>query len=181
MTTYAKLIDDAIIILERVPRVINSTKQQWTAYAAAGGYKALRCTERPGQYYTAGYKESAKLITETWTPWELPAAKADALQRVQDQLDARLSARATVPCVGIPTDIIYDPAALTNALGLEPGDVFIDAADNLHTLTEELILNIRSALKNYRMGLYAAATDFRRRIAVAENVDAVEEVVSSLF
>ncbi len=155
----------------RVPNVINPTEAQRAAYAAAHGYKELRRTEKPGRYYAQGWHETAKLITETWTAWELDTAKAAALAEVQNRLDAVLDARATVPCEGFEAGIVYDRNALINASGLAAGDVFIDAADGLHTLTAEDVAAITAALKGYRQGLYAQATQSRAAIAAAQTVD----------
>lgn len=180
MKQYAKLIDGVPMYPAHVPHISNATTEQLESYATSHGYKLLVYKESPGRFYTPGWHETEKRITRTWTPWPLADAKKSALESVQSALDARLTERTTLPCVGISAGIVYDPAALTNALGMEPGDVFIDAEDKLHTLTAELIQNIRSALKNHRLGLYAAATDYRRRITAAENVDAVEEAVQGL-
>lgn len=163
--------------MERVPNVSNPTDAQRAAYAAANGYKELRRTEKPGRYYAQGWHETAKLITETWTAWELEDAKKDALETVQSRLDAVLDARATVPCDGFPNGIVYDRNALINASGLAAGDVFIDAADGLHTLTAADVEAITAALKGKRQELYAATTQVRARIGQAEDVDAVEEAI----
>lgn len=171
MKTYAKLEDGALQIMGRVPNVSNPTDAQRAEYAAAHGYKELRRTEKPGRYYAQGWHETAKLITETWTAWGLEDAKKDALQTVQARLDAVLDARATVPCEGFPARIVYDRNALINAGGLAAGDVFIDAADGLHTLTAEDVEAITAALKEHRQGLYAAATRQRTAIAAAQTVD----------
>lgn len=171
MKTYAKLEAGALQIMERVPNIINPTDTQRAEYAAAHGFKELRRTEKPGRYYAQGWHETAKLITETWTAWELDAAKKDALETVQGRLDAVLDARATVPCEGFPAGIVYDRNALINASGLAAGDVFIDAADGLHSLTDADIEAITAALKEYRQNLYARATAQRAEIAAAQTVD----------
>lgn len=171
MKTYAKLEAGALQIMERVPNIINPTEAQRAAYAAAHGFKELRRTEKPGRYYAQGWHETAKLITETWTAWELDAAKKDALQTVQARLDAVLDARATIPCTGFPAGIVYDRNALINAGGLAAGDTFIDAADGLHTLTAENVENIAAALKAHRQGLYAQATQSRAAIDTAQTMD----------
>ena len=171
MKTYAKLNEGALRMMERVPNISNPTDAQRAAYAAANGYKELRRTEKPGRYYTQGWHETAKLITETWTAWELDAAKKDALQTVQARLDAVLDARATIPCRGFPAGIVYDRNALINASGLAAGDAFIDAADGLHTLTAENVEAITTALKAHRQGLYAQATKNRAAIDTAQTVD----------
>ena len=171
MKTYAKLEAGALRMMERVPNISNPTEAQRAAYAAANGYKELRRTEKPGRYYAQGWHETAKLITETWTAWELATAKKDALQTVQARLDAVLDARATVPCEGFPAGIVYDRNALINAGGLAEGDTFIDAADGLHTLTAADVETITTALKAHRQGLYAQATQSRTAIAAAQTVD----------
>ncbi len=171
MKTYAKLEDGALRLMERVPNISNPTDAQRAAFAAANGYKELRRTTQPGRYYAQGWHETAKLITETWTPWELDTAKAAALAEVQNRLDAVLDARATVPCEGFEAGIVYDRNALINASGLAAGDVFIDAADGLHTLTAEDVAAVTAALKGYRQGLYAQATQSRAAIAAAQTVD----------
>ena len=171
MKTYAKLEEGALRVMERVPNISNPTNAQRAEYAAAHGYKELRRTEKPGRYYAQGWHETAKLITETWTAWELATAKKDALAVVQGRLDASLDARATIPCAGFEAGIVYDRNALINASGLAEGDVFIDAADGLHSLTDADIEAITAALKEYRQNLYARATAQRAEIAAATTVD----------
>ena len=171
MKTYAKLEAGALRMMERVPNVINPTDTQRADYAAAHGFKELSRTEKPGRYYAQGWHETAKLITETWTAWELGEAKKDALQTVQARLDASLDARATIPCEGFPAGIVYDRNALINVGGLAAGDTFIDAADGLHTLTAADVETITTALKAHRQGLYAQATQSRTAIAAAQTVD----------
>lgn len=171
MKTYAKLESGALQIMECVPNISNPTEPQRAEYAAAHGFKELRRTEKPGRYYAQGWHETAKLITETWTAWELDAAKKNALAVVQGRLDASLDARATIPCVGFPAGIVYDRNALINAGGLAEGDVFIDAADGLHSLSDADIETITAALKAHRQGLYAQATQSRAAIAAAQTVD----------
>ena len=171
MKTYAKLEAGALQIMERVPNIINPTDAQRAAYAAAHGFKELRRTEKPGRYYAQGWHETAKLITETWTAWELATAKKDALETVQERLDASLDARATIPCEGFPAGIVYDRNALINAGGLAAGDAFIDAADGIHTLTAQDVAAVTAALKEYRQSLYAQATQRRAAIAAAATVD----------
>lgn len=171
MKTYAKLEEGALQIMGRVPNISNPTEAQRAAYAAEHGFKELRRTEQPGRYYAQGWHETAKLITETWTAWELDGAKADALETVQGRLDAVLDARQTIPCEGFPAGIVYDRNALINAGGLAAGDVFIDAADGLHTLEAQDVSAITAALKGYRQGLYATTTRQRAAIAAATTVD----------
>lgn len=171
MKTYAKLEEDALRMMERVPNISNPTEAQCAAYAAAHGFKELETVEQPGRYYRKGYAETDAAITETWTAWKLGEAKENALQTVQARLDAVLDARATIPCTGFPAGIVYDRNALINASGLAAGDVFIDAADGLHTLTAADVETITTALKAHRQGLYAQATQSRTAIAAAQTVD----------
>lgn len=171
MKTYAKLESGALQIMRRVPNISNPTDEQVAAYAAAHGFKELVAVEPPGRYYRKGYAEGEDAITETWTAWELEEAKGNALEQVQGRLDAVLDSRATISCTGFPAGIVYDRNALINAGGLAAGDAFIDAADGLHTLTTQDVENIAAALKEYRQGLYATATQQRAAIAAAVNVD----------
>lgn len=171
MKTYAKLEAGALRVMERVPNIINPTEAQAAAYAAAHGFKELHATEAPGRYYRKGYAEGEDAITETWEPWGLEAAKADAMETVQDRLDAVLDTRATIPCSGFPAGIVYDRNALINAGGLAAGDAFIDAADGILTLDAQNVADITAALKEYRRGLYAQASQRRAAIAAAATVD----------
>ena len=171
MKTYAKLEAGALRVMGRVPNISNPTDAQVAEYAAAHGFKELRRTEQPGRYYAQGWHETAKLITETWTAIGLEEAKKDALEGVQNRLDAVLDARQTIPCAGFPAGIVYDRNALINAGGLAAGDAFIDAADGIHTLTAQDVAAITATLKEFRQSLYAAATQQRATIAAASTVD----------
>ena len=171
MKTYAKMESGALRMMGRVPNISNPTDAQIAAYAAAHGFKELVETPQPGRYYRKGYAETDAAITETWVPWELEAAKKDALETVQGGLDTSLDARATVPCEGFPAGIVYDRNALINAGGLAAGDVFIDAEDGLHTLNAAQVENIAAALKGYRQSLYTQATQRRAAIADATTVE----------
>ena len=171
MKTYAKIEQGALRLMGRVQNISNPTEAQVAAYAAAHGFKELMATPAPGRYYRKGYAETDAAITETWEPWGLEDAKKDALETVQDRLDAVLDARQTIPCEGFPAGIVYDRNALINAGGLAAGDTFIDAADGLHTLTEADVENIAAALKGRRQELYAATTRVRMAIGAAATVD----------
>ena len=171
MKTYAKLEDGALRLMERVPNISNPTEAQRAAYAAAHGFKELVAVDAPGRYYRKGYAEGQDAITETWTAWELGEAKENALREVQGKLDTVLDARATVPCEGFPAGIVYDRNALINVGGLAAGDVFIDATDGLHSLTDADVEAITTALKAHRQGLYAQATQSRAAIDTAQTVD----------
>ena len=174
MKTYAKLEAGALRTMGRVPNISNPTDAQVAEYAAAHGFKELHTIGAPGRYYRKGYAEGDDSIIETWTAWELDAAKADALETVQDRLDAVLDARQTIPCEGFPAGIVYDRNALINAGGLKAGMQFIDAADGVHTLTAEQVETIKTALTEKRQELYAATTQVRVRIGQAQDVDEVE-------
>ncbi|MDO4221808.1 MAG: hypothetical protein Q4C88_06800 [Akkermansia sp.] len=172
--TYAKIEAGALRVMGRVPNISNPTDEQAAAYAATHGFKELVETPQPGRYYRKGYAEGEDAITETWKPWELEEAKGNALETVQDRLDAVLDARQTIPCEGFPAGIVYDRNALINAGGLKAGMQFIDAADGVHTLTAEQVETIKGALTEKRQELYAATTQVRVRIANAQDVDEVE-------
>ena len=171
MKTYAKIEAGALRVMGRVPNISNPTDAQVAAYAAAHGFKELVAVEAPGRYYRKGYAETEDAITETWTAWELEEAKGNALARVQRALDSVLDTRATIPCAGFPSGIVYDRNALINAGGLAAGDAFIDAADGIHTLAAQDIAAVTAALKEYRQSLYATATQQRAAIAAAATVD----------
>lgn len=174
MKTYARLVEGELDVLTYVPNVSNPTAAMVEAYAYENGYKELVRRDRPGTYYSQGWHETAKRITETWTPWELDDARSAALKSVQAGLDAAVDARRTIACEGFDSGIVYDRNALINAMGIEPGDTFIDAADGLHTLTAESVSAIRAALKGARGLLYVEATRRRKAVAAAGDVDAVE-------
>ncbi len=158
-------------MMGRVPNISNPTEAQVAAYAAAHGFKELVHTTAPGRYYEVFYIQDDTSISEAWMPWNMDEAKADALNQVQHKLDAVLDARAAIPCNGFPAGIVYDRNALINAGGLAAGDTFIDAADGIHTLSAQDVAAITAALKGYRQGLYAAATQRRTAIAAAGNVE----------
>lgn len=172
MKTYAKLEAGALRTMGRVPNISNPTEAQVAAYAAAHGFKELYTTEAPGRYWRRDeYVETPNGIYEVWTTLKLEKAKADALEIEQERLDARLDARATIPCAGFPAGIVYDRNALINAGGLAAGDAFIDAADGLHTLSAQDVDAITATLKEYRQSLYAQASQRRAAIAAAGDVD----------
>lgn len=77
-------------------------------------------------------------------------AKQQAMDSIQSDLDASLATRSYVACIGFDNEIVYDQNALINAVGLSEGDVFIDAKDELYTLTQQDIDNITAALKGRR-------------------------------
>lgn len=173
MTNYGKLDGNGNLDrLRRIPGVCNATPDRLAAYAAANGYIALEDTPTPGQYYTpTPWRVVDGKITRSWEPMELEQVKFMALERVQGELDMELKQRAAIECPGLGKSIVYDEAALLNALGLEAGDAFITATDEVLTLTAAHVDAIKAALKSYRAGLYAAATEKRAAINAAASVD----------
>ena len=173
MTNYGKLDEHGNLDrLRRIPGVCNATPDRLAAYAAAHGFIELEDTPTPGQYYTpTPWRLEDGKITRSWEPMELEQVKGMALERVQGELDMELATRAAIDCPGIGKSIIYDEAALLNALGLEAGDAFITANDEVLTLTAESVAAVKAALKAYRAGLYATATEKRAAIASAQSVD----------
>lgn len=177
MKKYAKFIDDKIKFLARVPNASHTTPDTLAAYAAAHGWKEYIATNPPNSYYTMTHRETAKRITETWEAMPLDIVRPIALDAVQDALDKALTRRAVIPCNGFESGIIYDEAALVNAMGLAAGDMYIDAQDGMHELTADTVDAIKRALKQYRQGLYAAACGQRAIIAAATTVDEIAAVI----
>lgn len=174
MKTYAKLTENNnITVLSRIPHIINPTEKMFDEYASENGYKELIQTEQPNKFYTNSYVDGEQ-ITEIWAPIDLQIAKEEIKFNLQEKLNDALAARTVIPCEDIENGIIYDNNALTNAMGLDVGDIFIDAQDGLHTVTEDTINNIRTALKNYRRSLYADVTQKR---ALVENATSVDELI----
>lgn len=180
MTTYAKLIDGQPRILRGVHNIANATEQQLADYAAARGYKPLETTTAPGLYYSQAWQETTDSVTNAWTPWALADAKADALQRVQEELTASLSERVTIPCAGVANGVISDNDALFNAAGdFRGAPAIVDAANDLHEPTPELQEAYKTALADRRNGLYALTTYRRALIDAAADVDAVEAALTA--
>lgn len=179
MKTYIKLTEAGTPeVLTRIPNVINPTDEMAAEYAKANGFKELITLEQPNEFYISKYVESDTEITLTWEPMDLDTAKEEAKTLVQNKLDNMLQTRTVIACEDIEAGIIYDNNALTNAMGLEEGDMFIDAADGVHTVTAEDIRNIKASLKAHRLSLYSEATQLRIRIGNAEDVDTLAEVIS---
>ena len=180
--TCAKLEAGALRMMERVPNIINPTDTQRAEYAAANGWKELRHTDKPGRYYWQGWHETAKFITETWTPWTLDAAKQDALAVLQTSRDAAMNG-VVIPCEGVPAGIAYNAEALTMANSLvilsaqgqlPPGTTWTDAADVAHPLTPELLAAIVAAMLAHVNGVQARFAAPRDAVNAAQDVDAVE-------
>lgn len=147
MKKYAKFVDEKICILTRHPFRSITTDDTLKEFAEDHEFKELVETDAPNRYYTVSYHETAKRITQTWQPMPLDDAKALALDDVQAELDKRLTTRAVIPCASFAAGIIYDEAALVNALGLALGDMYIDAADNVNEISTLGVDNVRRALK----------------------------------
>ncbi len=198
MKTYAKLEAGALRVMGRVPNIINPTDAQVAAYAAAHGFKELVETTAPGRYYRKGYAETDAAITETWTAWELEAAKEDALQTVQDRLDADRVAGSVCECEGLPNGVLcnerargvagdYQGMLLDAQLNQGPEAraaimarlTWTDAADVAHQLTEALFAAIKAALFSWESGIQASADSKRANIKAAEDIDAVEAALNA--
>lgn len=177
MKRYAKFIDDKIKFLARVPNASYTTPEMLADYAAKNNWKEYIATNAPNQYYSMTHKETAKRITETWEAMPLDIVRPIALEEVQNALDKALTRRAVIPCAGFDAGIIYDEAALVNAMGLAAGDMYIDAQDGMHELTADTVDAIKHALKQYRQGLYATACGQRAAIAAATTVDEIAAVI----
>lgn len=181
MKKYAKFIEDEIHFITRVPycSAPNPRADMLAAYAENHGYKEYIATDKPPcRYYTLQLKETAKRITEKWVAMPLDDAKALALDTVQHDLDLALATRAVIPCGGFEAGIVYDEAAILNAMGMAAGDGYIDAQDGLHELTTADVDEIKAALKQYRLGIYQAATAKRAAIAAATSVEEVEAALA---
>lgn len=182
----------------RVPNISNPTDAQRAEYAAANGYKELHTIGAPGRYYRKGYSEGETGIWETWTAWELDAAKADALQTVQGRLDADRVAGSVCECEGLPNGVLcnerargvagdYQGMLLDAQLNQGPEAraaimarlTWTDAADVAHQLTEALFAAIKAALFSWESGIQASADSKRANIKAADDVDAVEAALNA--
>lgn len=180
MTTYAKLIAGQPRILAGAHNIANATEAQLAEYAAAHGYKTYTESAKPGLYWREAYFETDTALSLVLEAWPLEDAKADALQRVQEELTAALSERVTIPCAGIENGVISDNDALFNAAGdFRGAPSIVDAANELHEPTPELQEAYKTALAERRNGLYALATYRRALIDAAADVDAVEAALTA--
>lgn len=178
MTTYkyGRLTESGRLErLHKIPNVFAPSQSTIEKYAAEHGYKIIEDTPQPNQYYTPSYEEQEDKIVQVWVAMDLTEAKNQALERVQQNLDWHLKQRTQVDCEAIGKAIIYDEAALINAMGLEVGDTFIAADDSLVELTAEQIAAVKASLKGYRAGLYQDATVKRIQIQSAHSVDELVE------
>lgn len=182
MKTYAKLESGALRVMGRVPNISNPTDTQVAEYAAAHGFKELRRATQPGRYYAQGWRETAKLITETWTAWELEEAKADALRELQGRRDAAMNG-VVITCEGLPNGVLFNAEAhnmvnslmLLQAQGALPEDAeWTDAADVAHAVTPELIAALVQAMMGHIQDVQARFKPARDAVNAAADVDAVE-------
>ena len=182
MKTYAKLEAGALRMMGRVPNISNPTEAQVAEHAAAHGFKELVAVEQPGRYYRKGYAEGDTAITETWVPWELDAAKADALRELQGRRDAAMNG-VVIPCEGLPNGILYNTEAQTMAQGLmltamQGGDIteeaWTDAADVEHAMSADLLANIAAAMREHIRTTQAKYKPARDAVNAAEDVDEVD-------
>lgn len=186
MKTYAKLESGALRMMGRVPNISNATDAQVAEYAAAHGFKKLRRTAQPGRYYAQGWHETAKLITETWSAWELDAAKKAALEgELQSRRNAAMFGYGgvVIPCSALPNGVLFNEEAhnmvnslmLLQAQGALPEDAeWTDAADVAHAVTPELIAALVAAMMGHIQEVQARFKPARDAVNAAEDVDAVE-------
>ena len=191
MKTYAKLEAGALRVMGRVPNISNPTEAQVAEYAAAHGFKELVETPAPGRYYRKGYAEGADAITETWEPWELEAAKKDALDTIQARRDAAMFGEpgtkgVVIECSALPNGVLFNAEAhnmvnslmLLDAKGAVPASAkWTDAADVAHPVTSGLIDALEASMMEHIQGVQDKYEPARDAVNAAEDVDAVEAVL----
>lgn len=97
MTTYAKLKNGQLDTLRYIPGVANPTDEMWKTYAEAQGYKKYVRAAQPEGYCHHSYKETAKQITDVWTPYTdsemVPIRAAELHQKLTetDYIAAKLA------------------------------------------------------------------------------------------
>lgn len=112
---------------------------------------------------------------------EVDDAKPEARAAVQAWIDRATRERTTIPCEGIDAGIVFDTQACINAMGLEAGDVFIDAKDGVHAIESAAdVACIKGALKAHVAGLYAKATEWRKRIDAAATREEIENILGEI-
>lgn len=190
MKTYAKLESGALRTMGRVPNISNPTEQQRAEYAAAHGFKELVAVEQPGRYYRKGYAEGEAAITETWEPWELAAAKKDALEgELQSRRNAAMfgDGGVVIPCPALPNGVLFNAEAhnmvnslmLLQAQGALPDDAeWTDAADVAHPVTPALIAALVAAMMGHIQAVQARFKPARDAVNAAKDVDEVEAALA---
>ena len=166
----------------RIPNISNPTEEQRAAYAAAHGFKELVHTPSPGRYRKVSYTQDDTAITETWVPWNLDAAKRDALNIVQADRDASMN-NVVIPCDALPNGILFNTEAMVYAIGLSAsqsleGETWTDAADETHDLTTPMLASITAAMKAHIKDVQDAARPVRDAIRAAETVEEVENALN---
>lgn len=111
---------------------------------------------------------------------EVDGRKDGVRDAVQAWLDKALETKAVIPCEGFGSGIVYDRQACINALGLEPGDMFIDAADNAQVITEQQLNAVKQSIKKHALSLYGKATMWRGRIDAATTTAELEAIIKEL-
>lgn len=116
-------------------------------------------------------KDPAGYVRKLEVDDEKPAVE----ELIQSWINRFIAERTTIPCDGFPKGIIYDSQACLNALGLEIGDPFVDAGNDMHVIdSEETIQTIRTAVKRYGLSVYGKATAWRTRLAHLETKEELE-------
>lgn len=182
--TYAKLNDNKLEVLTRLPNCGNPTSEMLEIYAATNGYKPYTRTDAPNPYYAHSYEETDTGITDVWTPIALEDAKEDALARIQANLDEKRTTRCTIPCDGLPNGIVCDPESRNMCMGLvilgdnvPDGLTWTDAADEIHELTTGLLAAISAAYVGFLGMAQNEANDARAFVRNATTVDEVWDAV----
>lgn len=97
MTQYAKLKNGQLNMLRYIPGIANPAADVWAAYAEAQGYKKYVRTACPEGQHHHSYKETAKQITDVWTPYTdselIPIRAAELHQKLTetDYIAAKLA------------------------------------------------------------------------------------------
>lgn len=174
---FAKLIDGRPEILRRIPNIYSYTEEQFEEYALENGYKEYVEEPQPSPHYNPVYEETETQVVEKWEPMDLDIVKQEVLVNIQESLNFQVKQRTEVTCELLEKSIVYDEAALINAMGLEAGDYFICADDSVVQVTDEQIAAIKAALKGFRQQIYAHATEVRAQLAAAQTIEEVEKIV----
>ena len=181
--TYAKLNKGgAFQLMGRIPNISNPTEEQRAAYAAANGYKELVETPAPGRYYEKTHVQDDAHVIEAWIPWDLDAAKRDALDTVQAGRNSAMN-NVVIPCDALPNGILFNTEAMVYAIGLSAspsleGETWTDAADETHNLTADMLASIAVAMKAHIKSVQDAARPVRDAIRAAKTVEEVENALN---
>lgn len=188
MKKYVKLTETGTIeVMGRIPHVSNPTEEAIAEYAAANGYKLLVETPKPGMYYSNSYVDKGDTVEEVWAPVNLGDAKANALSILQTRRDTAMCGPdgkgVVIECTSLPNGILYNTEASSNAQALmlltmqgklPEGQMWTDAADESHLLTQELLTDIATAMLTHANTVQLSVQPARDAVRAAENVDEVE-------